>query len=166
MATSQGGARALSKPTDKTTARPGRRRFLGSLFWGSCAVSVGAFSWLGYRLVTSLGGARRKPPQSLGAVQQFASNTRTLSADGAMMIVRQDDCLGVMSQRCTHLGCLVIAEEQGYRCPCHGARYNLAGEVLAGPATAPLPWLTTWVEEGELWVVDELDGGGCGGQDG
>ncbi len=45
---------------------------------------------------------------------------------------------GVMAlyQRCPHLGCRVpfCVSSQWFECPCHGSKYNLAGEWQAGPA--------------------------------
>jgi cytochrome b6-f complex iron-sulfur subunit len=47
---------------------------------------------------------------------------------------------GVMAlfQKCSHLGCRVpyCASSGWFECPCHGARFNLAGEVRNGPAYA------------------------------
>jgi cytochrome b6-f complex iron-sulfur subunit len=45
---------------------------------------------------------------------------------------------GVMPlyQRCVHLGCRVpfCAKSQWFECPCHGSKYNTAGEYKLGPA--------------------------------
>jgi cytochrome b6-f complex iron-sulfur subunit len=39
-------------------------------------------------------------------------------------------------QKCVHLGCRVpwCSSSQGFECPCHGSKYNAAGEYEAGPA--------------------------------
>jgi len=39
-------------------------------------------------------------------------------------------------QKCPHLGCKVpaCATSQWFECPCHGSKYNQAGEKRAGPA--------------------------------
>ena len=39
-------------------------------------------------------------------------------------------------QRCVHLGCRVpfCQSSQWFECPCHGSKYNKAGEYQAGPA--------------------------------
>ena len=48
--------------------------------------------------------------------------------------------LVAMTAVCTHLGCIVQWDDasQEVVCPCHGARYDLNGNVKAGPAPKPL----------------------------
>ena len=46
-----------------------------------------------------------------------------------------------ISGRCSHLGCRVIQLPDGFSCPCHGGRFDLRGEPVAGPPPRPLDWL-------------------------
>ncbi len=56
--------------------------------------------------------------------EQFAG--KNVDADGVMALY----------QRCVHLGCRVpwCQPSQGFECPCHGSKYNGAGEYFDGPA--------------------------------
>ena len=48
--------------------------------------------------------------------------------------------LHAVSPVCTHVGCLVAFNraERTWDCPCHGSRFNVDGQVIEGPALAPL----------------------------
>ena len=52
----------------------------------------------------------------------------------------RDGSLHAVSAACTHLGCVLSwnGAEESWDCPCHGSRFSPKGEVLHGPAVAPL----------------------------
>jgi cytochrome b6-f complex iron-sulfur subunit len=58
-------------------------------------------------------------------------------------------------QRCVHLGCRVpyCASSKWFECPCHGSKYNLAGEYELGPAPKGLDrFKITITESGDVMV--------------
>jgi len=57
-------------------------------------------------------------------------------------------------QKCVHLGCRVpwCSSSQGFECPCHGSKYNAAGEYEAGPAPRNLDRFTLEVVDGRLLI--------------
>ena len=59
-------------------------------------------------------------------------------------------------QRCVHLGCRVpfCRQSQWFECPCHGSKYNTAGEYKLGPAPRSLDRFTISVTEAGDVMVD------------
>jgi len=57
-------------------------------------------------------------------------------------------------QKCVHLGCRVpwCSSSQGFECPCHGSKYNAAGEYEAGPAPRNLDRFTLEATNGRLII--------------
>jgi len=71
-----------------------------------------------------------------------------------LYLVRDRRGIFAQSAVCTHLGCLTRPnpKEDGFFCPCHGSRFGLDGQVLDGPAPAPLEHLAVERRDDELWV--------------
>jgi len=71
---------------------------------------------------------------------------KILELDGQKVAAYRDErgATTLRSAVCTHMGCIVgwNEAEQTWDCPCHGSRFKPKGQVLAGPAEAPLPPFT------------------------
>jgi cytochrome b6-f complex iron-sulfur subunit len=63
--------------------------------------------------------------------------------------------LMALYQRCVHLGCRVpfCEQSQWFECPCHGSKYNRAGEYELGPAPTGLERFPI-ILDGETVMVD------------
>ncbi len=70
-------------------------------------------------------------------------------------LIRDAEGVFAVSNVCTHLGCIVKPSATGFYCPCHGSRFDRTGQVLAGPAPRPLPWLAVRKAGENTYVVDE-----------
>ncbi len=71
-----------------------------------------------------------------------------------LVINRPDKGFIAVSRVCTHLGCLVEYTKAQNRiiCPCHGALFDLEGNVLSGPPPKPLPRVTLKVEADSIVI--------------
>ena len=98
--------------------------------------------------VTSCGGIGGR----VGAVGDFPLGTWTLK--GAVIVAQDAGGLFAFSAQCTHLGCSVGAPSANGTsvCPCHGSEFDGNGNVVVGPATAPLPHYAVTVCEGNVYV--------------
>jgi cytochrome b6-f complex iron-sulfur subunit len=63
---------------------------------------------------------------------------------------------GVMPlyQRCVHLGCRVpfCNSSKWFECPCHGSKYNVAGEYQLGPAPRGMDRFKITIDNGNVMV--------------
>ncbi|MBI4870588.1 MAG: Rieske 2Fe-2S domain-containing protein [Candidatus Riflebacteria bacterium] len=57
-----------------------------------------------------------------------------------VLVLNTGDTMLALTATCPHLGCVVRWNEQmgKFICPCHGASFDVRGNVLSGPAPAPL----------------------------
>ncbi len=84
-----------------------------------------------------LGGAER---ESLSAVERNQGKILNLHGKKVAAYRDQHGKVTLCSPICTHLKCIVDWNnaEQTWDCPCHGSRFKPTGEVISGPAEAPL----------------------------
>jgi glycine/D-amino acid oxidase-like deaminating enzyme/nitrite reductase/ring-hydroxylating ferredoxin subunit len=94
--------------------------------------------WVGRHLV----GDRLTPAQAGSSADVPRGEARVVRSGLGKTGVYRDEAgtVHAVSLRCTHLGCLLHFNdaERSWDCPCHGSRFDVDGEVLAGPATQPL----------------------------
>jgi glycine/D-amino acid oxidase-like deaminating enzyme/nitrite reductase/ring-hydroxylating ferredoxin subunit len=87
-------------------------------------------------------GDRLAPAQAKSADDVPTGQARVVRTGlGKTGVFRDDDGVAHgVSLRCTHLGCLLSFNdaERSWDCPCHGSRFGIDGEVLAGPAVNAL----------------------------
>jgi cytochrome b6-f complex iron-sulfur subunit len=64
------------------------------------------------------------------------------------------DGLMALYQKCVHLGCRVpfCQQSQWFECPCHGSKYNRAGEYRDGPAPRSMDRFAVRVVNGQVQV--------------
>ncbi len=79
---------------------------------------------------------------------------RVVTSDGAFFVRREPDGQYVaISAACTHQGCSVGPDGDGFLCPCHGSAFDRNGQNVAGPATKPLARVGARIE-GDTITVD------------
>lgn len=88
----------------------------------------------------------------VGGEADFPLGQPVFLKDRLAFVVRQEDGLRGLSARCTHRGCPVAWSGEEFICPCHRARFDAAGTVLAGPAREPLPGMPVKTENGRVWL--------------
>lgn len=74
-------------------------------------------------------------PETLAEGQAFVPPGRSVA------LFRDAEGVHAISTVCTHLGCIVKPNAEGFECPCHGSRFAGDGAVTKGPAPQALPWL-------------------------
>ncbi len=117
-----------------------------------------------------LGARFLKPPRTrdlgrraaLGLAAALPPGTALHLAEHDVHVFHGPQGLSAISGRCTHLGCSLLLEPEGFACPCHGARFDRDGRPLSGPAPRPLTWYRVSVDgEQRAWVhLDEPVPGG------
>ena len=88
-------------------------------------------------------------PETLAAGEAFIPLGRSVA------VFRDAQGVFAVSRVCTHLGCLVKSEADGFHCPCHGSRFAPDGKVVKGPAPKALAWLAVTRVAPGTYLVDE-----------
>ena len=87
--------------------------------------------------------------------ENLAEGTPVVPAGRSVALFKDAEGVFAISTVCTHLGCIVKREADGFHCPCHGSRFAPDGSVAKGPAPAPLKWLAVSKSGSGTYIIDE-----------
>jgi cytochrome b6-f complex iron-sulfur subunit len=100
----------------------------------------------------------------VGAKTDYATDgiTSTWLTTNKVAIIRNNNKLYASTGVCTHRGCTVRApgattepdRPYAFRCPCHGATYDMDGKVTKGPARKSLARFAISVDSSGHVIVD------------
>jgi Rieske Fe-S protein len=125
---------------------------LGSLWTMAGALAFGIAGMLRLPKAAVLASPSKKfrvaLPETLAAGEAFVPPGR------AVAVFKDAEGIYAVSTICTHLGCVVKPNAEGFECPCHGSRFASNGEVTKGPAPRALPWLKVSISGGTA-TIDE-----------
>lgn len=120
-----------------------RRRFCQATGVAACTVAAGGAAVLSADFLRPR--VLFEPPTrfSAGLPEAFDVGQLVTNETYHAYVIRRPDGFRALSSVCTHLGCVTRYRpgEETIACPCHGSRFSLDGEVLAGPAPRSLRWL-------------------------
>ncbi|NPD47911.1 ubiquinol-cytochrome c reductase iron-sulfur subunit [Lentimicrobium sp. S6] len=89
----------------------------------------------------------------VGPIGNLEANTIYPFQSGQFYLsVLEDGGILAFSVKCTHLGCVIQAQKDGFICPCHASSFNKYGEVMSPPATRALDTFDIKVRNGILFV--------------
>jgi cytochrome b6-f complex iron-sulfur subunit len=132
-----------------------RRDFLGRAAFWTTAGAMG-FAAIGIARMPMPGVL---PGQSaavkIGPPGEYPVSSDPVRVPGQnLFLLHDEDGFAVMGAICTHLGCIVSANADGFECPCHGSKFTREGKVVQGPAPSPLFWYeVSLAPDGQL-IVD------------
>lgn len=132
--------KSVSAQTEVFTVTTTRRGLLKGIYGLLTAAGLGGVLYGVYRFLAPGGGAA--PALEIPLQDVVASAVFPIQYGGTPGIVVQEDDGGLkaFSLLCTHLACTVVwnAEKKEFHCPCHDALFDAQGNVISGPAPAPL----------------------------
>jgi Rieske Fe-S protein len=143
-------------PTGESTPAKGvpRRTFLARAWQVGLAVIGLAGIWTSIDILRSVGASglggviRTVPEAEVKEIPVYVRSAQTY-------LTKIDNEIVALWQRCPHLGCRVAWCESSreFECPCHGSKFNRAGELRSGPSPRGMDRFATSVS-GDVVEVD------------
>lgn len=75
---------------------------------------------------------------AIGSADNYPLGSRTSIPEIPALLIHSEQGFIAFSLTCTHLGCTLENDAQGFACPCHSSRFDADGHVIHGPATRSL----------------------------
>ncbi len=140
--------------TDKKQSEMGRRSFLTRI--GIAGVIASGLASIGATVRYLFPAVLYEPSMKVkvGLPSEFAEGTKTYIPESKVFLYKDSGGVHAISATCTHLGCVVAEEEEGFACPCHGSIFDRQGDIVAGPAPRGLPWFEVSLAPSGQLVVD------------
>ena len=141
---------------------PTRRRLLGSLAAGWALFGLGAGAGVIGMVRFLFPNVLFEPPLrfKVGPPSDFPAGVvdERFKETRGVWVVNQEGRLYALIAICTHLGCPPnwLAEQNKFKCPCHGSGYYKSGVNFEGPTPRPLERAAIRVDpdDGQI-VVDK-----------
>lgn len=130
-----------------------RRDFIKMVGQGLLAVS-GVF---GMGMIVRFLGYQVDPPAAdkfdLGLADQCPVGSRTLLSQTPALLTHDQSGFSALRLVCTHLGCTVAQDGEGFACHCHGSHFDSTGTVIHGPAAESLTRLRVELNEDQHLIL-------------
>jgi len=125
---------------DDSRRRLTRRKFCQFTGFGACAIAGAGAAAVSADFLRPR--ALFEPPTrfTMGPPDAIAVGSVLDDTEHRVFVIRLAMGFWALSSVCTHLGCITRyqPDRKIIACPCHGSRFSLEGDVLAGPAPRPL----------------------------
>ncbi len=132
-----------------------RRKFLSRAWKGGAALLAVAGTWTSWDLLRPRPGAGFGGTIKAVAPDVVPDDTVIEIRQARAYLTKVNDEVVALSEVCPHLGCRVpFCESSGeFECPCHGSKFNRAGDYLEGPTPRGMDKYSTEVVDG-IVVID------------
>ena len=80
------------------------------------------------------------------------TNGYVINSNYNVIVIKTSTGYEALSLVCTHEGCTVNFTGTAFRCPCHGASFNITGAVTGGPAPTALTKYTV-TQNGNILTI-------------
>ncbi len=130
-----------------------RRDFLKLARDGFLTLS-GALAFVGFlRFLDYDPNPAPKTEFDLGPAENYPLGSRTVLDEIPAILIHTPSGFSALSLTCTHLGCTLENNADGFACPCHNSSFDAEGRVTHGPAANPLPALRVEILEDNTLIL-------------